>query len=74
MKVMGTRESAILWTVKASVRAQVAFRLVTSPLRGSLEHSVCVCVCVFSRVQLFMNLWTVAHQAPLSLEFSRQEY
>ena len=27
----------------------------------------------FSRVQLFMTLWTVAHQAPLSMGFSRQE-
>ena len=27
-----------------------------------------------SRVQLFVNLWTVAHQAPPSMEFSRQEY
>ena len=38
---------------------------------------VCVCVCVwsrFSRVQLFVTLWTVAHQAPLSLGFPRQEY
>ena len=28
----------------------------------------------FSHVQLFVTLWTVAHQAPLSLEFSRQEH
>ena len=28
----------------------------------------------FSRVQLFVILWTVAHQAPLSMGFSRQEY
>ena len=27
-----------------------------------------------SRVQLFAILWTVAHQAPLSMGFSRQEY
>ena len=27
-----------------------------------------------SHVQLFVTLWTVAHQAPLSMEFSRQEY
>ena len=27
-----------------------------------------------SRVRLFVTLWTVAHQAPLSMEFSRQEY
>ena len=28
----------------------------------------------FSRVQLFVALWTVAHQAPPSMGFSRQEY
>ena len=28
----------------------------------------------FSRVQLFVTLWTVARQAPLSMGFSRQEY
>ena len=28
----------------------------------------------FSRVRLFATLWTVVHQAPLSLGFSRQEY
>ena len=27
-----------------------------------------------SRVQLFATPWTIAHQAPPSLEFSRQEY
>ena len=31
-----------------------------------LSHSSCV--------QLFATLWTVGHQAPLSLGFSRQEY
>ena len=37
---------------------------------------VCVCVCLymFSLLQLFVTPWTVAHQAPLSMEFSRQEY
>ena len=28
----------------------------------------------FSRVRLFVTLWTVAHWAPLSMEFSRLEY
>ena len=28
----------------------------------------------FSHVQLFVTLWTVTHQAPLSMRFSRQEY
>ena len=27
----------------------------------------------FSRVRLFVTLWTIAHQAPLSLGFSRQK-
>ena len=27
-----------------------------------------------SRIQLFVTLWTVAYQAPPSMEFSRQEY
>ena len=38
---------------------------------------VCVSVCMlnrFSPVGLFATLWTVPHQAPLSMEFSRQEY
>ena len=34
---------------------------------------VCVLRC-FSRVPLFATLWTVAHQAPLSMGFSRQGY
>ena len=28
----------------------------------------------FSRVQFFVTLWIVVHQAPLSMGFSRQEY
>ena len=34
------------------------------------------CLCVlsnFSHVQLFITIWTVAHQAPLSMGFSWQE-
>ena len=34
---------------------------------------VCVCVCVLNHIQLW-DPWTVAHQALLSVEFSRQEY
>ena len=41
----------------------------------SLYHCVCVCMLIcFSCVRLFVILWTVAHQAPLSMGFSRQEY
>ena len=38
-----------------------------------IQLSVCVLSC-FSRVWLFVTLWTLAHQAPLSVGFSRQEY
>ena len=31
-------------------------------------------MCVLSNVQLFANLWTVAHQAPVSIQYFRQEY
>ena len=29
---------------------------------------------LFSHAQLLVTLWTIAHQAPLSMGFSRQEY
>ena len=33
-----------------------------------------MCTQSFSCVQLFVTPWTVAHQAPLFIGFSRQEY
>ena len=40
-----------------------------------LYHTVYGLMCQqLSRVQLFITPWTVAHQAPLSMRFSRQEY
>ena len=45
-----------------------------------LSEIVCVCVCVcvhahaLSCFQPFATPWTVASQAPPSMEFSRQEY
>ena len=40
--------------------------------------TICVCVylcecCHFSHIQLITTLWTVAHQAPLPMSFSRQK-
>ena len=34
---------------------------------------MCAGVCVLSHIQLFATPWTVAHQAPLYIEFFRQE-
>ena len=50
-------------------------------LHGTLcRHPICnlhaspLSVCVLSHLQLFAASWTVAHQSPLSMAFSRQEY
>ena len=43
-------------------------------LRWNNGVSLGFCVYVLSRVWLFATPWTVAHQAPLSMGFSRQEY
>ena len=46
------------------------------PGQGSnVLHAAGVCVCQSSdRVRPFVTPWTAAHQAPLSMEFSKQEY
>ena len=31
-------------------------------------------LCMLSHVRLYSNPWTVTHQAPLSMEFSSQDY
>ena len=42
---------------------------------GGAERGMHACVLnCFAHVQLYATLWTVAHQAPLSMGFSRQEY
>ena len=33
----------------------------------------CICAQLLSHFQLFVTLWTVTHQAPLPMRFSRQE-
>ena len=48
---------------------------VTSKTEVTLVHSnIDMKVKSLSRVRLFASPWTVAHQAPLSMGFSRQEY
>ena len=46
-----------------------------SNLLVALEMDMCAChASHFSRVRLFVTPWTVACQAPLFMESSRQEY
>ena len=48
---------------------------VDGDLRTVTSHLINVCVLsCLSPVQLHVMLWTVAHQVPLSIGFSRQEY
>ena len=45
------------------------------PLRASLSAYVTMCWSqLLIHVPLFVTPWTVAHQAPLSMEFPKQEY
>ena len=39
---------------------------------GRCPMALGVCVCMLSHVQLSVTTWTVAHQLPLSVGFSRQ--
>ena len=44
-------------------------------LMSSYINGACICMLIcFSCIQLCVTLWAVAHQAPLSMGFSRQEY
>ena len=52
---------------RGSGRAQLRIFLIIRTLHA------CV-LSLFGHVQLCVTLWTIAHQAPLSVGFSRQEY
>ena len=46
----------------------------TERLNSSFSRTSMCCIKSLSHVSLFATPWTVAHQAPLSMGFSRQEY
>ena len=51
----------------------MALALTASQYENMLSFSACM-LSHFSCVQPFVTWWTVVHQAPLSMGFSRQEY
>ena len=61
------------WTAFPS---RYSYLLWQDPSKGHLGSPAFADVCAksLSHVQCFVTLWTVAHQAPLSIGFSRQEY
>ena len=62
---------SILQELAISFQGQGRFLLVCGGTQTM--HSLVLCA-VLSCVQLFETLWTVAHQAPLSIGFFMQEY
>ena len=65
-----------------AISACISFSAQSYPKSGSTGVCVCVCVCVCVHAPvclvaqscpLFVTSWTVAHQALLSMGFSRQE-
>ena len=59
--------------ILAHTHTRVLAQSQTSTLNTSDEMRF-VCAQSFSRVWLLTTLWTVAHQAPLAMGFSRQEH
>ena len=60
----------MLWDVKQLLCLKRCSLLVGDPYWFGRTNSICM----ISRVWPFLTLWTVAHQVPLSMGFSRQEY
>ena len=59
--------------VNSPQRVKVCLERSLGTTRSLLSMHTCV-INRFSSVRVHVRLWTVAHQAPLSLGFSRQEY
>ena len=61
-------------TSVGSRRKQGNFRKTFATSSQTMLKPFTVFADVFSRGQLFVTPWTIAHQVPLSMEFSRHEY
>ena len=65
----------ICWHIECSSFTASSFRIWNSSTLLHINTYVqAVHTQLTSHVQFFVTLWTVAHQAPLSMGFSRQEY
>ena len=62
----------------ASYGSGITYAILTllqcSSFNYCMHEDTCVLINGFNCVQLFATLWTLAHQAPPSMGFSRQEY
>ena len=57
-----------------NLNSRCHLRKITSFLCAPVSWSPAYVLSQFSPIWLFMILWIIAHQAPLSMGFSRQEY
>jgi len=64
----------IFFASKLELLCSFATKNVCARTRVCVCVCVCTCACMLSHVWLFVTPWTVAHHAPLFMEFSRQEY
>ena len=62
------------WTGRPGVLRFMGSQRVGHDWETELNWTMCVCVCVFLCISRFATPGTVACQAPLSIEFSRQEH
>ena len=71
------KKKPLLYKRHCQDKKNTSHRLQKTRLRTVIQNTQRTPVCVlshFSCVKLFATPWTVAHQAPLSMGFFRQEY
>ena len=66
--------SILLYSYWWNKNYHVHIFLQSSNIENGFTLCVCVCTRVLSCVWFFAMPWTIAHEAPLSMEFVRQEY
>ena len=71
-EIQNDSSGGIFFSFKHFIRVQLIYNAVLVS-RVQFSESV-IYSCTLSLVQLFVTPWTVAHQTPLSMGFSRQEY
>ena len=60
---------------KEWIYQEMPLYLIHLHIQGYLKSMIAqLCVCVLHHMRFFVTQWTVVHQAPSSMGFSRQEY
>ena len=70
----GTKDHIVYGLTKIPTKFSNISHETSNILEGLEDHSKQYVASHFSRVQLFVTLWTIGSQVPLSMGFSRQEY